>query len=65
MAKDAKTLIDNTSADERYDAGLLRMLKTTPNLRNEKKTGRRKAGAAKRRTQMALPEGGGTTPDTK
>jgi hypothetical protein len=65
MTKGSKTLIDDTSADEGCDAGLLRMLKTPPNPRNEMKRGRRKAGTAKRSGKMALPDAGGTKADAK
>jgi hypothetical protein len=45
MTKQSSSLGDSARVDERYDAGLLRMLKTSPDFRSAKKRGRRKPTA--------------------
>jgi hypothetical protein len=60
MTKKSKSLVDSTLVDERCDAGLLRVLKTSLDFRAAKKRGRRKPTALMVSNQRSISDAADT-----
>jgi hypothetical protein len=65
MTKETRSLGDRTFVEERCDAGLLRMLKTSADCRPAKKRGRRKSAAIKTSSKEPASHAAAIDPDTK
>jgi hypothetical protein len=65
MTKKSKSPGDSTLVDERCDAGLLRVLKTSPDFRATKKRGRRKPTALRVSNQRPISDAAEGRQDTK
>jgi hypothetical protein len=65
MAKEPGSLADSTLVDERCDAGLLRILKTSADSRPTKKRRRRKPTAIKTANKKPASHAAAFDPDAK
>jgi hypothetical protein len=65
MAKESGSLADGTLVDERYDAGLLRTLKTSADFHPAKKPPRRRPSAITTSSKGRVSKAAATDPDAK